>query len=107
MAEYKTVLQKIRHHRGDFSEVFFDWMTIFNFQVFQHFEDQSRKTWEAGFRRYSARTILGYMRHETNVREQNSTWKLNNNLTADFARLYLLLHPEHKGFFELRGRKSA
>ena len=108
MAEIKIVLEKIRRHPEQFTPAFHKWMTIFNLHVFDCFENLAGKTWEAGFRRYSARTILGYMRHETMVRQHGvSQWKVDNNLTADFARLYLLLHPEHAELFETRKRKMA
>jgi len=48
------------------------------------------------------------MRFETNVCEQSdSPWKLNNNFTADFARLYIMLHPEQAELFETRKRNLA
>ena len=108
MADLKTVREKILRHPDDFSKAFLPWMTIFNLTVYNHFENLTQKVWDAGFRRYSARTILGYMRFETNVCEQSdSPWKLNNNFTADFARLYIMLHPEQAELFETRKRNLA
>ncbi len=108
MADYREVCQVIRKNADQFREGFYDWMTIFNFQIYQQFEEYADQTRKAGFDHYSARTILEVMRHRTNIREiGNGQWKLNNNLTPDFARLYMLLHPEQDGFFELRERKVA
>lgn len=108
MAEYREVCQLVKKNADQFSTGFYDWLSIFNFQIYLQFENAAYQCRAAGFKHYSARTILEVMRHRTNIREiGNGQWKLNNNLTPDLARLYMLLHPEQDGFFELRERKVA
>jgi len=108
MAEYKEVCQLIKKNQDQFSEGFYDWLSIYNARIFDHFEHMAGQAYAKGRRRYSARRILEDMRYETPLAEIGSSgWKLNNDHTPDFARLYLLLHPEQEGFFELRGRKAA
>lgn len=108
MADYQEVCKLVKKHSDQFSEGFAEWLSIYNFAIFQHFESVARQVYAKGRRRYSARRILEDMRYDTPLTETgNSGWKLNNDHTPDFARLYLLLHPEQKGFFELRERKAA
>lgn len=94
-------------HPSMFRDDFVEWLDA-NFPVFEYFEECALKTRDAGFKHYSARTIVEVMRHRTNIREiGDGTWKLNNNRTPDMAKLYMLLHPDQQGFFELRERKAA
>lgn len=100
-------LMKVRHNQEQFAPDFYDWLTK-NYALFSYFEDEALAAYAAGFGHYSARTIWEVMRHRTNIREiGDGTWKLNDHRSPDLARLYLLMHPGHKGFFELRGRKAA
>ena len=103
----KTIaLMKIEQNREQFAPDFYDWMKH-NYPLFSHFEDEALSAYMVGFGRYSARTIWEVMRHRTNLREiGDGPWKLNDPRTPDLARLYLLLHPGHKGFFELRRRAA-
>ena len=89
-------------HSDLFSDNFFDWLKD-NYAVYDYFERSALQVIEKGFKHYSARTIVEVMRHRTNIREiGDGTWKLNNNRTPEIARLFMLLHPEHRGFFEFR-----
>jgi len=97
-----TVLFYDKHFHHDF----YKWLNA-NFPIFSHFEISAIQTYQAGFKHYSARTIVEVMRHRSNIREiGDGNWKLNNNRTPDMAKLYLLLHPEHSDFFELRHKAA-
>ncbi len=86
-------------YRADFS----DWLAK-NYGVWIAFEAQADKVWTAGRRRYSARTIGEYLRHESAIREEPNAlgFKLNDHYWPDLARLYMDLHPDRDKFFELR-----
>lgn len=89
-----------------FRRDFYSWISA-NFHIFEYFEKAAIQVWERGFKHYSARTIVEVMRHRSNVREiSDQPWKLNDHRTPDMARLYMLLHPEHRGLFELRKRET-
>lgn len=98
----ELVAQHPHQFRGDFAE----WLES-NAHVFAYFEECAVKVWEAGFKHYSARTIVEVMRHRSNVREIIGEYKLNDHRTPDMARLHMLLHSEHRGLFEFRERKAA
>lgn len=85
---------------------FMGWLSA-NYEVFLRFEAEADRIWSAGRRRYSQRTIWEYMRHETNVRQAEEDFKLNDHYVKDCALLYTLLHPDRDGFFEFRYTLSA
>lgn len=97
----KQALDLIESHREHFRQSFPDWLIV-NFPIFQAFEREAQKVWDKGRKHYSARTIMEVIRHETLLSEFDGQYKVNDHATPDCARLYLLLHPEQKGFFELR-----
>lgn len=57
--------------------------------------------------RYSARTIGEILRSHTALVQKNNKYKIDDHLWPEFSRLYMLLHPERTGFFEIRGRKAS
>ncbi len=59
---------------------------------------------------YSARTIIHYLRHHSATRDTTSPFKLNDHLSAYFARRLMRERPaEFASFFETRNpqRRSA
>ncbi len=103
---YAIARAQVLLHEKMFKPDFFDWLES-NYPVFEYFEQSALKVHDAGFKHYSARTIVEVMRHRTNIREiGDGTWKLNDHRTPDMARLFLTLHPECAGLFEFRSRIS-
>ncbi len=51
---------------------------------------------------YSARAILHVLRWESDLHENRSQFKVNNNWSAGMARLFMQDYPEHQGFFRCR-----
>lgn len=101
---HAIALSKVALHQRMFKPDFYDWMKE-NPAIFEYFEQSALKVREAGFKHYSARTIVEVMRHRTNIREiGDGTWKLNDHRTPDMARLFSLMHPECNGLFEFRSR---
>ena len=90
-------------HPGMFRKDFEDWLRTNN-RVWRAFADQADRIWDRGTRRYSARTIGEWLRHETAMREAPNEhgWKLNDHFWPDLARLYMLMHLDRDGFFERR-----
>lgn len=94
-------------HSSLFKKDFYDWLKA-NGPIFEYFENCAIKIRENGTQHFGAKAIVEVMRYRTAVREiGDGKWKLNNNRTSDMAKLYLLLHPEHDGLFEVRGKKAA
>ena len=73
-----------------------------NAHVYEAFKKEALKVIAEGFKHWSARTILHHLRHLTRTRENASDFKINNNWSSSYARLFEADYPQHKGFFELR-----
>jgi len=52
--------------------------------------------------RYSARTIAESIRWESDLRDSNNLFKINNNWVPGMARLAMREYPKLKGFFTCR-----
>ena len=93
-------------HREKFTTEFADYLPE-NVHVWDAFEREAFAVIRNGFKHYSARTILHVMRHHSATAETGSEWKLNNNVSPYFARLFDLMHPVHAGLFEKRETKAV
>ena len=93
----------IQAHPQHFRKDFADWLEK-NHHVWEAFAAQADMIWNRGRRRYSARTIGEYLRHESALREgpNENGWKLNDWYWPCMARLYMVVHPDRDGFFETR-----
>lgn len=92
---------------GAFRPGFIAWLGD-NLHVWIAFKREADRIWNRGRRHYSARTIIHYLRHETALQSNDDDdWKINNNVSPDLARLYLLLHPDRTDFFELRTQSNS
>jgi hypothetical protein len=93
--EQVTLLGKTNKEIPD---AFLDWLTD-NFHIWKAFERESLAVINAGFKHYSARTILEFLRHHTALTEKNGAFKIRNNSTPYLARLFALVYPEHAELF--------
>jgi hypothetical protein len=75
-----------------------DWL-IGNIHVWEAFEQETFNVIAKGFKHYSARTIIHYLRHYSEIGEQCSKFKIKNGHSPYLARLFALIHPEHKEIF--------
>ena len=97
----KIIEQIINENRGEFSDDFVVWIPD-NKHIWDAFMQESFKVINKGFKHYSARTIIHVLRHHSAMAENGSMWKINNNISPYLARLFALIHPEHKDLFEYR-----
>ena len=74
-----------------------------NLHVYRAFEGTALQLLEAGHEHLSARTIVHGLRHFTPCRETSALgFKINDHLSPDLARVFLIHHPEHAPRFESR-----
>jgi hypothetical protein len=84
-------------------------------QDFKHFHADNPHVWplfvrfafeaiKAGRQRFSARTIIHRIRWFTSVETTTADedFKINNNWSPYYARVFMRIYPEHEGFFETR-----
>lgn len=91
----------IQINAGQFTTGFLAWLAD-NRPIWDRFEMEATKLWNRGRKHYSARTIIEFLRHETALFEKDCTFRINNNIAPDLARLYRLRYPDRADFFETR-----
>ena len=77
-----------------------------NPQVYDLFKRFTRHAIFAGRSSYSARAIFHRMRWHTGIETGGDEWKLNNNYSPYYARLFMIENPQHDAFFETRERQT-
>ena len=79
-----------------------------NPKVWEYFVKFTFEVIERGFSKYSVNGVFERIRWETYQADVDgrSTFKLNNNYRAFFARWFMDLYPEYSGFFRLRAMPS-
>ena len=72
--------------------------------IWELFQRYTFEVIRAGHRHYSSRTVLHRIRWHTNVETRSDeNFKINNNHSPYYGRLFMETHPEHDGFFHTRG----
>jgi hypothetical protein len=56
----------------------------------------------AGWQHYGISNVIERARWETAIPTDGDIYKINNNHRAHYARMWMLKHPEHNGFFRTR-----
>lgn len=85
---------------------------------FEEFHEQNPHVWKlfegftfeainVGRPRYSAKAVVERIRWHVDIETNDPDFKINNNHTAFYARMFMDRHPEHEGFFEMRIQLSA
>lgn len=74
-----------------------------NVHLFDRFVIEAHKVVSTGRSRYSARTIVEYMRHHTEISDDSKTFKINSNLVPALSRASMAIFPSLNGLFETRG----
>jgi hypothetical protein len=81
---------------------FLGWLAD-NLHVYRAFESTAFDLVARGHDRLSARTIVHGLRHFTPCRETSELgWKINDHLSPDLARVYVILHPHSAPSWEFR-----
>jgi hypothetical protein len=90
---------------GEFDKKFIKYHRA-NKRVWRMFARFTLDAIEAGFDHYSARAVLHRMRWHTDIdAKSDRRFKLNNNYTPCYARLFHQVYEEHDGFFRTRERR--
>jgi hypothetical protein len=102
-----SIVDLAKQNRGLFPRDFLDWLPD-NLHVWEAFVMEAVDVYRRGYRHYSARTIIHFLRHHSNVREFGGDgWKINNNHSPYLARLFDLRYPEMPGLWAHRETPKA
>jgi len=75
-------------------------------EVYALFKRFTFEAIRAGWQRIGAKMIWERMRWFAAVEAGDGEYRLNNNFTAYYARLFMQDHPEHVGLFECRSTRG-
>lgn len=97
-----TVFEVACRHSTEMSAEFLEWLPD-NLHIWRAFVEQANHIIARGFKHYSSRTIVEFLRHHTAL-QQNSggEWKINDHNVPYLSRLFDLCFPEKAGLFEYR-----
>lgn len=102
---WSDIVFALERDRGEFK----GWLKgylLTNFHIWHAFRLQAK--WLMRRRKhYSARTIIENIRHQSVLMEKEGSFKINNNVAPQFARLFMALYPEAEGFFSKRYNGSG
>lgn len=73
-----------------------------NLHIFEKFKDFSIGLAEKGRSKYSAETVINYLRWHEHFESNNDQFKINNNYKAMMARHLVIDYPNMSGFFTFR-----
>lgn len=73
-----------------------------NQHIWEAFEREALSIARLGFKHYSARTIIHFLRHHSALREESGEWKINNDVSPYLARHFAEKYPSLKNLFEYR-----
>lgn len=74
--------------------------------VFEAFERYAKQAISAGRTKLSARLIIERIRWDYYIETRGDSFKINNNHTPFYSRLFEKAHPEYEGYFTKRKRRS-
>lgn len=73
-----------------------------NPQVYELFRRFTFQAIDAGRRDFGAKAVMERIRWSSMVETSGEPYKINNNYTAFYARIFMDSHPEHQGLFQTR-----
>jgi len=76
-----------------------------NPQIYEAFKKYAKKAIEKGDKRLSADYIFHVIRWESPIGSDEKDFKVNNNYTSFYSRMFMNEYPEFKGIFNLRKSK--
>ncbi len=71
-------------------------------EIYEAFLLKTFQMYNTGRKHYSHWTIMNVIRWHMDLEHKETTFKVNNNFFACYARLAILEHPELADFFQLR-----
>ncbi|RDY58474.1 hypothetical protein [Flagellimonas nanhaiensis] len=74
--------------------------------VYKMFKKLTFKAIKRGFKNYGAKGVMELVRWHTAGPTKEDGFKINNNYTSYYVRLFEKEHPEHIGFFRKRKIKQ-
>lgn len=75
-------------------------------EVYEKFKAKTMEAIQRGFKNYGSKGIFELMRWESKGEKKSDGFKINNNFTPYYVRLFETHFPHYKGFFRKRKVKQ-
>lgn len=75
-------------------------------EIYEMFKKITFEAMKKGFKNYGAKGIVELIRWRTKGEVKSDGYKINNNYTSYYVRLFEHEHPQYIGFFRKRSLKS-
>jgi hypothetical protein len=95
-----------RRNKDQFTDDFLAWLPL-NLHIYRAFEIEAFTVIGRGYKHYSAKTIIEFLRHHSAMTESAGEFKINNNISPYLPRLFDLVNPECVGLWEYRETKKV
>jgi hypothetical protein len=102
----KKTIEIMMNNQEKFTDKFLEWLPN-NLHIWNAFAIEAAKIKNRGFKHYSSRTIVHFLRHHSALMEESSMWKIDNDISPYLSRLFDVRYPEMKGLWEYRATKRA
>ena len=76
-------------------------------EIWKEFKKITLQVIREGFKHYSSKSIFEAIRWRKRGEIKSDGFKVNNNYTADYARMFAKEFPQYKDFFRTRQRQVA
>jgi hypothetical protein len=73
-----------------------------NPHIYEMFKRYTFEATRSGYKHFGSQMIIEKIRWETGVVAQNSEFKIDNNMSPFYARLFMDEFPQHSGLFRTR-----
>ena len=73
-----------------------------NPQIYQEFKRFTFQVINAGRKKFASQTVIQRIRWYTTIEAKDKNFKINNNISSLYSRLFEQEHPEHKNLFAKR-----
>lgn len=98
---HAEIVSMVKRNHDIFPDEFYH-AILGNSHVYEAFEREALSIVGVGFKHYSARTIIEFLRHHSSTKESDGAWKLNDHACPYLSRLFALLNPTHADLFAFR-----
>ena len=70
--------------------------------IYAEFEKIAMQLINRGYKRLSSKFICEIIRYNTMISAKDDNFRINNNYTADYARLFEMTNKQYFGYFSKR-----
>jgi phosphorylcholine metabolism protein LicD len=78
-----------------------------NPEIWAAYEKEAFRLIASGYEYISSKGIFETLRHNPEIKKENKEFKVQNNHTPHYARVFVIKYPQHKSKFTFKACKAA